>query len=159
MKSKPSAALAAASCVLAMTVGAAKADLFDISGTFASGALGTLSGTLTVDVTAGSVTAIDAIYSTSVVGPLHFTNLISSHPAVNALIIEARDAPMDLLEFAFFNTTGTLVGFNLHATWASHAKLACANRRRHAPDCGTDPRKNIGGINVDGGAGRGKKEF
>src|SRR5262249_29835588 len=26
----------------------------------------------------------------------------------------------------------------------AHAKLACANRRRHAPDCGTDPKKTLG---------------
>src|SRR6476619_1217101 len=64
MKSKLSTALAAAGCVLALSIGAAKADLFDISGTFATGLRGTLSGTLDIHVTEpGIVTGINAHYS------------------------------------------------------------------------------------------------
>jgi hypothetical protein len=66
-KSKLSGALAAACCALALSVGAARADTirtFDISGTFSTGLGGTLSGTLTIDVTApGTVTGINASYS------------------------------------------------------------------------------------------------
>ena len=53
-KSKLSMALAAALCALALSVGTAKADTittFDLSGTFAGGAGGTLSGTVTIDLT------------------------------------------------------------------------------------------------------------
>jgi len=53
-KSKLTVALAAACCALALSVGAAKADTFttfDVSGTFAGGAGGTLSGTITFDIT------------------------------------------------------------------------------------------------------------
>ena len=53
-KSKLSTALAAACCTLALSVGAAKADIittFDVSGTFAGGAGGTLSGTITFNLT------------------------------------------------------------------------------------------------------------
>ena len=53
-KSKLSMALAAALCALALSVGTAKADTittFDVSGTFAGGAGGTLSGTITIDLT------------------------------------------------------------------------------------------------------------
>jgi hypothetical protein len=53
-KSKLTVALAAACCALALSVGAAKADIFttfDVSGTFAGGAGGTLSGTITFDIT------------------------------------------------------------------------------------------------------------
>jgi hypothetical protein len=52
--SKLTVALAAACCTLALSVGAAKADIittFDVSGTFAGGAGGTLSGTVTLDIT------------------------------------------------------------------------------------------------------------
>src|SRR5262249_29468188 len=64
-RSKLSAALAAACCALALSIGVAKADsVFDLSGTFSGGAGGMLSGTITIDVTApGSVTAINALYS------------------------------------------------------------------------------------------------
>jgi hypothetical protein len=53
-KSKLTTALAATLCALALSVGAAKADTittFDLSGTFAGGAGGTLSGTITFNVT------------------------------------------------------------------------------------------------------------
>jgi hypothetical protein len=53
-KSKLTVALAAACCALALSVGAAKADTFttfDLSGTFAGGAGGTLSGTITFNIT------------------------------------------------------------------------------------------------------------
>src|SRR5215471_2350058 len=51
MKLKLSAALAAACCALALSVGTARADsVFDLSGTFFGALGGTLSGTLTIDV-------------------------------------------------------------------------------------------------------------
>ena len=53
-KSRLSTALAATLCALAQSVGAANADVittFDLSGTFAGGAGGTLSGTVTIDLT------------------------------------------------------------------------------------------------------------
>ena len=53
-KSKLSTVLAATLCALALSIGAAKADTittFDLSGTFAGGQGGTLSGTITLNVT------------------------------------------------------------------------------------------------------------
>ena len=77
-------ALAAACCALALSVGAAKADTFttfDVSGTFAGGAGGTLSGTITFDITklapafpnvptTDVITAADIKYSGSILVPV-----------------------------------------------------------------------------------------
>jgi len=83
-KSKLTVALAAACCALALSVGAAKADTFttfDVSGTFAGGAGGTLSGTITFDITklaiptpdvptTDVITAADIKYSGSILVPV-----------------------------------------------------------------------------------------
>jgi len=64
MKSRLSAAVVAGACALALSVGAVKADIvtFDVSGSFnqinSTGTPG-FSGTLTIDVTGGTVTAVD----------------------------------------------------------------------------------------------------
>ena len=53
-----------ATCVLVLTVGTANANTvtFDASGTFDNASSGIdLSGTLTVDLTAGSITAVDLL--------------------------------------------------------------------------------------------------
>jgi hypothetical protein len=127
MKSKLSTALAAAGCVLALSVGAAKADLFDISGTFATGLGGTLSGTLDINVTApGSVTGINAHYSLSLglAGLLEFDFVDLSHASdpqfafEGGWLVRALDHTGSRLDLAFSTppivppTIGTLVGFN-----------------------------------------------
>jgi hypothetical protein len=118
MKSRISAALAAASCVLTLSVGGAKADLFDISGTFTAGAGGTVTGTLDINVSAGSVTGVNAHYS-GAPGSFDFTQLTSSQPfAQGTWGVFTQDAGNDNLVI-FFTTPlsppgapGTLVGFN-----------------------------------------------
>ena len=117
MKSKISATLAAVSCVLAFTVSAAKADLFDISGTFITHAGGTLSGTITINVTApGTVTAINAHYS-GPLGSLDFTQLNGQGAAPLGWQVSATSAGNDGLLMSFRTPLappglGTLVGFN-----------------------------------------------
>ena len=117
MKSKISATLAAVSCVLAFTVSAAKADLFDISGTFITHAGGTLSGTITINVTApGTVTAINAHYS-GPLGSFDFTQLNGQSTVPLGWQISALDAGNDGVSMSFHTPLappglGTLVGFN-----------------------------------------------
>jgi hypothetical protein len=123
MKAKLSVALAAAGFALALGVGAAKADLFDISGTFTTGLGGTLSGTLDINVTApGSVTGINAHYS-DLAGllELDFVALAINDPQFpfeGGWLVNASDHQGNRLDIAF-NTPlsvppalGTLVGFN-----------------------------------------------
>jgi hypothetical protein len=117
-KSNLSAALAAACCALAVSVGIAKADsIFDIQGTFSTGLGGTLSGTLTIDVTApGSVTAIDAVYSGT--PRFHYTVLIGSDPIQGGWQVIARDVALNFVQVGFSTppivppALGTLVDFN-----------------------------------------------
>jgi hypothetical protein len=120
MKSKLSAALAAGCCALAVSVGAAKADTirtFDISGTFSTGIGGTLSGTLTIDVTApGSVTAINAVYSNGL--GLPYNVLTGSFPFPGGWQVIARDVAFETVLVDFSTplivppAVGTLVDFN-----------------------------------------------
>jgi hypothetical protein len=117
-KSNLSAPLAAACCALAVSVGIAKADsIFDIQGTFSTGLGGTLSGTLTIDVTApGSVTAIDAVYSGT--PRFHYTVLIGSDPIQGRWQVIARDVALNHVQVSFSTppivppALGTLVDFN-----------------------------------------------
>jgi hypothetical protein len=72
MKSKLSVALAAAGCALALSIGAAKADIittFDVSGTVAQPSF-TLGGNIVIDVTNGQVQSADVTVSLAgAVGP------------------------------------------------------------------------------------------
>jgi hypothetical protein len=126
MKSKLSAALAAAGCSLILSVGAAEADTiktFDLlSGTLTGPLGGTLSGTLTIDVTAGSVTGIDARYQ-SADNSLHlsFPQLQHSFANVGGWDVGAQDVSGTFfLSFEFTTppiappslSLGTLAGFN-----------------------------------------------
>jgi hypothetical protein len=66
-----------ATCILAMSVGAANADTigtFDVTGSFATPAT-SLTGTLTVDETSATVTAADLFVGTI---PQHFNMLITN---------------------------------------------------------------------------------
>ena len=113
---------AAACCTLAFNVGAAKADTFDISGTFAGGAGGTLSGTLTIDVTTGSITGIAADYFVNGM-QLTFPKINTQNAVPGGWLVTSNSNPFALplghvLEFEFTTppivppTLGTLVGFN-----------------------------------------------
>jgi hypothetical protein len=120
-KSRLRTTLAATLCALALSVGAAKADTistFEISGIFSAGAGGTLSGNLTVDVTApGLVTGLSATYS---VGSLHFTSITGQNAVQGGWQVNAQTGGDPVLEFAFSTPPiappstmgGTLVDFN-----------------------------------------------
>ena len=119
LKSKLSTALGAIWCALALNVGAAKADTFDISGTFAGGAGGTLSGTLTIDVTTGSVTGIAADYFVNGM-QLTFPKINTQNAVPGGWLVTSNSNPFALplghvLEFEFTTppivppTLGTLV--------------------------------------------------
>jgi hypothetical protein len=120
-KSKLSAALAAACCALALSVGAARADTirtFDISGTFSTGLGGTLSGTLTIDVTApGTVTGINASYSLDSTIPI--SRVAESFPIQGGWHVLADAGGPENITSLNFSTPpivppalGTLVDFN-----------------------------------------------
>jgi hypothetical protein len=57
MKSKLSEALAVALCAVTLSGAFAKATTFDVSGTYSFPTSGNFSGTLTIDVSAGIITA------------------------------------------------------------------------------------------------------
>jgi hypothetical protein len=61
IKSKSSKALACAVCAMALSFGTAKANSFDVNGTYSIPSSGTLSGTLNIDVIAGTVISADII--------------------------------------------------------------------------------------------------
>jgi hypothetical protein len=117
MKPKISAVLAVGSCLLAIGVGAARADtVFDLTGTFTTGGGGTLGGTMTIDTSAGSVSGINAIYSFPVgSNQLTFTQVTLQTAFSNVFQVNAQDSALDILEM-FFTTPPvanptTLVGF------------------------------------------------
>jgi hypothetical protein len=126
MKTKLTTALAAAGCLLGLSIGAAKADLFDISGTFTTGGGGTLSGTLDINVTApGLLTGINAHYrlNLGLAGLLEidFTNIDSQRASTGPggwFVVAKDDIANNSLGFEFTTppvvppTAGTLVGFN-----------------------------------------------
>jgi hypothetical protein len=118
MKSKISAALAVTSCAMALNVGAAKANLFDISGTFTALSGGTLSGTLDINVSApGAVTGINAHYS-GALGSLDFTQISGQSQVQGGWEVSAQQNAGQSLSIAFTTPPivppigGTLVGFN-----------------------------------------------
>jgi hypothetical protein len=113
MKSKLSAALAVGSCLLAIGVGAARADtVFDLTGTFTTGGGGTLGGTITIDTSAGSVSGINAIYSPPVGGnQLTFTGVTFETAFPGIFQVNAQDSASDTL--AMFFTTPPVVAPNL----------------------------------------------
>src|SRR5262249_9503041 len=91
--------------------------VFDLSGTFSAGAGGTLSGTITIDVTApGSVTAINALYSIGLGFPYNVITGSFAFPGGWQVI--ARDVAFETLLVNFSTrpivppALGTLVDFN-----------------------------------------------
>jgi len=107
MKSKLSAALAAAGCALAVSVGAANADTittFDVSATF--GALGftpcagcSLGGTITINTTTGHYVSENITMIGQSVGP--FTNFVAAGGGNLYLFQQFSDASGDALELVF----------------------------------------------------------
>jgi hypothetical protein len=98
-----------ATCVLALTVGGANANTittFDVEGTFSTPV--TFSGTLTVDVTVGTVTAVDIV----VPGFSDFTSVALSQPSVGWLL-ESLNSDSFLLGFDFTTSPNpaSLIGF------------------------------------------------
>jgi hypothetical protein len=119
MKSKLSAALAAAGCALVLNVGAGKADTtFDISGTFSMQRGGTLTGTITADVTGGLITGVLADYnSADNSAQLQFSQVNASFAVGGGWSVRANDVLGNFLLFDFTTAVdasniGTLVGFN-----------------------------------------------
>ena len=105
-----------AACALALSVGAANASTvtFDVNGSFAAVPGSTLSGTINVDVTGGTITAADLLVS----GFLPFNVFVSAaftpFPGL-ALVLSDAESPAKVLEVDFSNsgfTLTSLVGFN-----------------------------------------------
>jgi hypothetical protein len=102
--------------LLAMTLitGVAKADTittFDVLGTFTIPYSGTFGGTLTVDVTNGTVSSVDIIFP----GLADFNFLVQSHPwpLPPGWYLAVGNGTMDALDLTFTTTMpNSLVGFN-----------------------------------------------
>jgi hypothetical protein len=125
MKSKLSAALAAAGCSVVLGVGAANADTittFDVSATMSltSGSAScsptcTLSGSFAIDVTTGVVISsninITMAGESPIVGPftIHGSDNL---PGNNTYTIDFKDAANDILLLNVPNNGNTLVGYN-----------------------------------------------
>jgi hypothetical protein len=117
MKSKWSNALAGVLCATALSCGVAKANTFDVSGTNLNPSLGTVSGTVTIDVSAGTLTAAHII----VQGFPDFTSgllsgrLPGSAPAWSILVHNALGNEI-IMDFSTPQVSppnlGSLVGFN-----------------------------------------------
>ena len=97
---------------LALTSGRANADVitaFDVSGQFAFPSLGTFSGTLAIDVTAGSVRTVDIV----VPALTDFTDLSGSGPSGAGWAIDVSNSVMDSFVMSFTTTTSeSLIGFD-----------------------------------------------
>jgi hypothetical protein len=107
-----------ATCLLALTVGTANADTyttFNASGTFTNEGqyindpILSLSGTLTIDVTAGSITAVDLFVENNGTGFAPFNILFSNPNTSQPLIAESSDNT-DYLYLSF--APSSLIGFN-----------------------------------------------
>jgi hypothetical protein len=111
MKLKISAALAGVLCALALNFGVAKANTFDVSGTYSIPSPGgTLSGTLDIDVTAGTVISADIL----VQGFAEFTTGLLSGPVLDDWSIVVHNAVGEEFgtDFSTPLNPGSLVGFN-----------------------------------------------
>jgi hypothetical protein len=113
VKSKLSTALAAAACTLALTVGGAKADTvntFDVVVNYSYPTTGTFSGTLTIDVTAGTILSADISFP----GSSDMTHILNSIPVSDWLldIGVAADYQNGFMELEFTTTQAhSLIGF------------------------------------------------
>jgi hypothetical protein len=102
--------------VLAMTliIGIAKADTittFDVSGTFTMPSSGTFGGTLTIDVTNGTVSSVDITFP----GLADFNSIVQSHPwpLPPGWLLAVANSTGDALDLTFTTTMpNSLVGFN-----------------------------------------------
>jgi hypothetical protein len=102
--------------ILAMTLitGVAKADTittFDVSGTFTRPYSGTFGGTLTVDVTNGTVSSVDIIFPE--LADFNFIVQSNPWPAPPGWILAVGNNTLDGLNLTFTTTMpNSLVGFN-----------------------------------------------
>ena len=98
-----------AACVLALTVGAANANtitVFDVAGTFYSPSNTPLTGTLTIDVTSGSVTTANLVVANHT-----FTQLFSAFPSGGYFYLEFMNPSGNYLEFSFQRLSASLIGY------------------------------------------------
>jgi hypothetical protein len=114
MKSKLSEALAVALCAVTLSGAFAKATTFDVSGTYSFPTSGNFSGTLTIDVSAGIITA-GQIFAQ---GFQDFSVLLASGQVSGHWSVDILNAVNDhfLMDFTTPqvppNAPGSLVGFN-----------------------------------------------
>jgi hypothetical protein len=136
MKSKSSKALACAVCAMALSFGTAKANSFDVTGTYSIPSSGTLSGTLNIDVIAGTVISADII----VQGFPEFTTGLLSGPVSGHWSIGVHNALADLFVMDFstpqvvFPNPGSLVGFNGGTILGAEVQTPCPG----VPNCSQD---------------------
>jgi hypothetical protein len=109
------AALALTILAMTLIIGIAKADTittFDVSGIFTMPSSGTFGGTLTVDVTNGTVSSVDITFP----GLADFNFVVQSHPwpSPPGWILAVANFPQeDALDLTFTTTMpNSLVGFN-----------------------------------------------
>ena len=99
---------------MTLITGVAKADTittFDVFGNFARPYSGTFGGTLTVDVTNGTVSSVDIIFP----GLADFTRIVQSDPwpAPPGWILAVGNSSVEGLNLTFTTTMpNSLVGFN-----------------------------------------------
>jgi hypothetical protein len=129
MKLKIRAVLAHALCALALGFGVAKANTFDVTGTYSIPSSGTFVGTLDIDVGAGKVIAVDITVS----GVADFTNLIISAPCCPPfnfnwdIVVHDTIGDELLLEFTtpLVGPPASLVGFNGGVVVFGEASVVC----------------------------------
>jgi hypothetical protein len=130
-----SKALAGALCAMVLSCGVAKADLFDVSGTYSIPSPGsTFSGTLTIDVTAGAVTGVDIIVQGIGEFPILFSSgQISGHWGISALDVSGTtEIIMDFsTPLVIPPNPGSLVGFNGGLILGADVQIPCPGE----PNC------------------------
>jgi hypothetical protein len=137
MKSKSSKTFACAVCAMvALSFATAKATSFDVTGTYSIPSSGTLSGTLNIDVIAGTVISADII----VQGFPEFTTGLLSGPVSGHWSIGVHNALADLFVMDFstpqvvFPNPGSLVGFNGGTILGAEVQTLCPG----VPNCSQD---------------------
>jgi MYXO-CTERM domain-containing protein len=114
MKTLILAAIRGSLVAMTLFTGVAKANTistFDVFGTFTTPYSGTFGGTLTMDVTNGTVSSVDIIFP----GLADFNFLVQSHPwpLPPGWYLAVGNGTMDALDLTFTTTMpNSLVGFN-----------------------------------------------
>jgi hypothetical protein len=135
MKLKISATLVSVLCATALSFGTAKANTFDVSGTYSIPSPGsTFSGTLTIDVIAGTATSADIIVQGIGEFPILFSSgQISGHWGISALDV-SRTTEI-ILDFStplvIPPNPGSLVGFNGGLILGADVQIPCPGE----PNC------------------------